>query len=535
MKPDELTRALDDLAGADPSIADALTSVTGRARRDRLRNRATALGVVVCILALAAFGVNRYSHSSSKVFVRNPPPAVDLGNVADFTWSRVAAPDMTISRIVTAGGRTFAVGSSPDRRASIAELQNDGSITNVDPTAAYDVPRPSGRVNDLIAMPGALIAVGQSARDTDATSVPEVWRSTDRGQTWRSVPVETPTHPYSVIGRVLVSHGVVYAIGDYDRSNMDPAGLPCPIPVWRSDDGTDFRLTSAPATCVGGDLHAAVGPSGLLFSTGSNATAWHLSGTEWSPRSISSGVANSIVTDLVGDEHGYVAVGYVDADGAIWWSADGRSWRRVASTRAPADQVDRRAYFTSVVHAAAGWIAVGFQTSNRGPVATDAVMWTSTDGEIWAQSGRDEGVFEQYARADHVGITRDGVAILGSGNLIGDTTDGRENTHLWLGSNAQPRNPLGIVEGELIEVGGPAPGVPKAVSGTLTARMSDGSPIEVSTGSDGRFSTQIAPGTYNIVGHSPLYGDGKYDCTAVGPAIVRANSVAHVTLICSIK
>ena len=101
---------------------------------------------------------------------------------------------------------------------------------------------------------------------------------------------------------------------------------------------------------------------------------------------------------------------------------------------------------------------------------------------------------------------------------------------MWIGNRNLPSPPRGLVEGAIVAVGGPCPGAPRAVSGTVIATTSVNTQIEIATTPDGKFPTELGPGMYSGVGHSPTFGNGKYECTAGGPVIVRANSVAHVTL-----
>jgi len=75
------------------------------------------------------------------------------------------------------------------------------------------------------------------------------------------------------------------------------------------------------------------------------------------------------------------------------------------------------------------------------------------------------------------------------------------------------------VTGQLVEVGGPAPGPPRGVPGAVRF-TGQGRPVSVDTDAGGHFTVELAPGTYTVTGTSPLYGDGQYTCRADAPLVV---------------
>ena len=156
------------------------------------------------------------------------------------------------------------------------------------------------------------------------------------------------------------------------------------------------------------------------------------------------------------------------------------------------------------------------------------------------------GTFEQYARAEGVGITADGVAVFGRANISGSGAIGdpiRQDQVLWMGSSAAPAASTGIVEGTMDEVGGPAPGIVKGIEGSLTATDAAGHTSTIAVAAGGTFSSGLAPGTYTFVGHSPLYngGDGRCGARFAGgdelgdTFIVRAGKLVHVEVVCAIS
>lgn len=93
-----------------------------------------------------------------------------------------------------------------------------------------------------------------------------------------------------------------------------------------------------------------------------------------------------------------------------------------------------------------------------------------------------------------------------------------------------------IVTGQLVRVGGPAPGLPVPLPGQVEARDANGNVFSATVGHDGRFHLSLPPGTYRITGHSPRIQDGKAQCAAAKPVhVTKASAVAGVQVVCSIS
>jgi hypothetical protein len=93
-----------------------------------------------------------------------------------------------------------------------------------------------------------------------------------------------------------------------------------------------------------------------------------------------------------------------------------------------------------------------------------------------------------------------------------------------------------IVTGQLVRIGGPAPGSPVSLPGTIEARNSAGDVVAVSVRRNGRFRLELSPGTYRLTGHSPLMEDGKMVCGAAKPVdVTRSEPIATVTVVCPIR
>jgi hypothetical protein len=91
------------------------------------------------------------------------------------------------------------------------------------------------------------------------------------------------------------------------------------------------------------------------------------------------------------------------------------------------------------------------------------------------------------------------------------------------------------VPGTFVRVGGPAPGSPVPLPGTITARAVTGETFTATAGRDGRFKLPLPPGTYRVTGRSPLMQSGQMICAATAELHVsRGQPARPVTVICSI-
>ncbi|MGH3404744.1 MAG: hypothetical protein ACRDRJ_19900 [Streptosporangiaceae bacterium] len=92
------------------------------------------------------------------------------------------------------------------------------------------------------------------------------------------------------------------------------------------------------------------------------------------------------------------------------------------------------------------------------------------------------------------------------------------------------------VRGTFVRVGGPAPGSPFSLPGTITARAPAGGTFTATAGPNGRFTLSLPPGRYHVTGRSPLIGSGHAICGATAELQVTRGNAAHlVTVVCSIS
>jgi hypothetical protein len=91
------------------------------------------------------------------------------------------------------------------------------------------------------------------------------------------------------------------------------------------------------------------------------------------------------------------------------------------------------------------------------------------------------------------------------------------------------------VPGTFVRVGGPAPGSPVPLPGTITARAATGQTFTTTAGRDGRFTLPLPPGAYRVTGRSPLMQSGQMTCPATAELHVSRSKPAHpITVVCSI-
>lgn len=80
------------------------------------------------------------------------------------------------------------------------------------------------------------------------------------------------------------------------------------------------------------------------------------------------------------------------------------------------------------------------------------------------------------------------------------------------------------VTGLLVRVGGPPPGSPVPLPGTVVARNTAGGQFTTTTGNNGRFQLSLPQGTYRLTGQSPqVMGDSQQE-------LCRAARTVHVTM-----
>jgi hypothetical protein len=90
----------------------------------------------------------------------------------------------------------------------------------------------------------------------------------------------------------------------------------------------------------------------------------------------------------------------------------------------------------------------------------------------------------------------------------------------------------GTVEGRLLMVGGPPPGVQLPAAGTVIIKSSGGTRITVKVRADGRFKRHVPEGSYSLTGRSPQYNSSRVLCSAAHPVKVRVGSSVSRDVLC---
>jgi hypothetical protein len=91
------------------------------------------------------------------------------------------------------------------------------------------------------------------------------------------------------------------------------------------------------------------------------------------------------------------------------------------------------------------------------------------------------------------------------------------------------------VPGTFVRVGGPAPGSPVPLPGTITARAVTGQTFTATAGRGGRFTLSLPPGSYHVSGRSPLMQSGQMTCAATAELrVTRSKPAGPVAVVCSI-
>jgi hypothetical protein len=93
----------------------------------------------------------------------------------------------------------------------------------------------------------------------------------------------------------------------------------------------------------------------------------------------------------------------------------------------------------------------------------------------------------------------------------------------------------GIVQGRLLAVGGPAPGDPRPMAGTVTFIGPDGSTAKAPVDKTGRFSIGLYPGLYRIRGSSPTFDRGAVCSTRPASTTLIAGKTVTANVYCQMR
>ena len=92
------------------------------------------------------------------------------------------------------------------------------------------------------------------------------------------------------------------------------------------------------------------------------------------------------------------------------------------------------------------------------------------------------------------------------------------------------------VPGTFVRVGGPAPGSPVPLPGTITARAATGETFTATVGRNGRFTLSLPRGSYRGTGRGRLLQSRKMGGAATAELhVIRGKPARPVTVVCSIR
>ena len=431
---DHLRAALVDAGG--PARPDYLPDIVAEAGQIRQRPARTFLawwlpmdvavprqGVPRMVVLFAALSMMVTLLVSGVVYVgsqRQPERLSALPTTPD-DWQRVAieTPWVTgrvASIAVSPQGLLAVVGGDEPARLAVS---TDGRTWTLVPEDQH--PRLSN--DSSFGMPSVI----GTDRGFLMLQLGEIWTS-ENGHDWRRLASPATGAPDAAIagGPGLVGVGDVRAWYSVDGSDWFLAAVPAlPEEILARPD-SDLYAEMTGVTAAGNDLVA----WGIAEMPADDSGA-HLvmpllwashDGRTWSSVAIPEMDSIKAVT---GGPGGFVAVGQAGAEAAVWLSADGEVWKRVAedSFTSPV-----RLELDSAVATDAGYVVVGTagQCAYYPCPAQEIVIWTSADGRSWSRTPSTD----LYAMAQ-----AHRVVVWGSSFVVGGSYDGKPA--IWISASQQ--------------------------------------------------------------------------------------------------
>lgn len=295
-----------------------------------------------------------------------------------------------------------------------------------------------------------LVAVGFGCEDDaePCMGYPTVWTSGE-GTSWDRSPADPDVFGESgaLVDVVNTEHGLVAAGGFYTGDEEAPLMQPT---VWLSPDGIEWERVwqgeaydYSAATLITGFQALATSAEGHVVGVGTatddqgdfvGAVWTSADGRSWeridpnSPTFASNTDSDVAVQDVAWGPGGFVAVG---SDGgteiAIWHSPDGLTWTRADTADQPFEYIGT---LSAVDTLGTGWIAAGPHGFSD-PVGGTVTLWTSPDGLTW---DRVHSIDPGYVMS--IVSTETGVAVAGG-------MPGIDNYYaaIWAGPGFDPAAP----------------------------------------------------------------------------------------------
>jgi hypothetical protein len=247
--------------------------------------------------------------------------------------------------------------------------------------------------------------------------------------------------------------------------------------AWHSVDGSDWSLAEVPALpeeiLARPDSERYVEMTGVT-AAGNDLVAWGIAEVPLADNSdehlvvpllwaSSDGrtwvsVADSemeLVTAVTGGPGGFVAAGQAGSEAAVWFSADGEAWARIAEEM-PANMMLKSAAATS-----AGYVVVGVDGVCPDPGSCpdqEAVIWTSPDGRSWSRVPSDDRL---------TGASAERAVAWGSRFVVGGGL-GRQPV-IWISGSEQSGSGASASAAPAQAIPTPPPGQPVHLAGTWEA------------------------------------------------------------------
>jgi hypothetical protein len=288
-----------------------------------------------------------------------------------------------------------------------------------------------------------LVAVGSETRGSDSDAA--VWVSTD-GLTWARVPHDEEIfggNRRQVMNAVAAGGPGLVAVG-YDQAEAgtdDAGGRSTDAAVWVSVDGLTWARVPHDEAVFGGENSrvmtgvVAGGPGLVAVGYDSASQGWSGLDANAAVWTSADGIAWARVpnAEMFGDRlmqmmnavtvggPGLVAVGYDGAvnryDAAVWTSVDGLTWARIPQDELVFGGSDVQG-MNAVAAGGPGLVAVGYTRTRTG---FDAVVWVSADGQAWARVPHDGGVFGGLSSQEMSGVVAGGPGLIAVGHSMAIT------------------------------------------------------------------------------------------------------------------
>lgn len=456
-----IMRVNQELADEAPIVVSDPRRLHESPTRQRRWGWAFALGVllVVAAVALPVWLLGGGQDAEPATTTLPPTTAAPPTTVLPMpdVWQRVGvetmAPVNGLFDMAPAGNGLIAVGfdATQDGRFTGAIFRSEDWVT-WKRTAAGDAALETGKafMYEVIEGGPGLVAVGMGCEGPDPCSpYPTVWTSVD-GNVWaRSGSDPDVFGEHGAMLDVVALDSGLLAVGNIEELATDGGLLARPA-VWSSADGVEWSRTwegdpidSGDSMLLPGFNSLTVGGDGLLVGVGmaqngtgalvaavwtsADGRSWERVAADNQEFAGAGGVAVDVI-DVTSGSSGFVAVGTEGGTApALWHSPEGYLWSRIDTTLQPFDNV---ASLGSVTALDSGYMAAGpdgFRDRHGGVVT----LWTSPDGLRW---DRVEAQGAGYAAA--IVPTERGIALAGS--VPGEA---EPQAGVWVGPTFDPARP----------------------------------------------------------------------------------------------